>query len=69
MTFFRLLLSDSLLAASSLVDYYRFLNSPDKLKSVDYENFNYWLLANGRGDDHLGAEVLKQFQESSKPVR
>lgn len=54
----RLPKADSLLAASSLVDYYRFLNSPEKLKSADYENFNYWLLANGQGDDHLGADQL-----------
>lgn len=53
--------SDSLLAASSLVEYYQFLNSPEKLKSADYVNFNYWLLANGRGDDHLGADQLANF--------
>lgn len=53
--------SDSLLAASSLVDYYRFLNSPEKLKAADYVNFNHWLLANGRGDDHLGADQLANF--------
>ena len=53
--------SDSLLAASSLVDYYQFLNSPEKLKSADYVNFNHWLLANGRGDDHLGADQLANF--------
>lgn len=57
----RLPKSDSLLAAGSLVDYYRFLNSPEKLKSSDYENFNYWLLANGQGDDHLGADQLANF--------
>lgn len=50
--------SDSLLAASTLTQHYRYLNSPDKLRSGDYENFNYWLLAEGTAEDYVGADKL-----------
>jgi hypothetical protein len=53
--------ADSLLAASTLTEHYRYLNSPRKLQSNDYSEFNYWLLAEGQGEDYTGADKLANF--------
>ncbi len=52
---------DSLLRALPLRDYFLRLNSPEVLRSFDYAEFNYWALAYGEGDEHVGADFVVNY--------
>lgn len=53
--------ADSLLRILPLRDYFVRLNSPDVVRAYGYENFNYWALAYGQGEEYVGADFVVNY--------
>ena len=56
--------ADSLLGVLPVREYFVRLNAPNVIRAYGYENFNYWALAYGQGEEYVGADFVVNFRVS-----